>query len=279
MVNGIVLDLDEQEYHAHPALSSTQARKLLDSPARYKWDRDHPQAPKKEFDLGTAVHSKVLGTGAPTVAIPDELLASNGAASTAAAKAWIAEQRAAGKTPVKAAVAQQVDDMTEAVLAHPIARSLFEQPGDAEASVFATDPETGVAMRSRFDFLPDFTAPEPTAVDLKTSAKGAAPEDFARTVANFGYHVQEWWYLHQYGLVTGDFTMPMKFVVAEVEPPYLVGVYSLAPEFAEIAAAKGRRALETYAACVAADEFPGYPINPDPLQPPTWLMFQEGAIA
>ncbi|WIE65922.1 PD-(D/E)XK nuclease-like domain-containing protein [Curtobacterium sp. MCLR17_036] len=279
MTGRIDLDLPEAAYHAHPALSSTQARKLLDSPARYQWDRDHPQAPKKEFDLGTAVHSKVLGVGAPTVAIPDELLASNGAASTRAVKEWIEQQRAAGNTPVKQSVAEQVRAMTESVLAHPIARALFEQPGNAEASVFATDPDTSVDMRARFDYLPDFTAEHPVAVDLKTTAKSAAPDAFSRVVADHGYYVQQEWYLHAWGLATGDFTAQMEFVVVETEPPYLVNAYPLASEFAEIGQAKVRQALAIYAACDAAGEFPGYPINPDPLQPPTWLMFQEGAIA
>lgn len=275
----IELDLPEADYHAHPALSSTQARKLLESPARYRWDRDHPQPPKNEFDLGTAVHAKVLGTGALTVAIPEQLLASNGAASTKAAKEWIDEQRAAGNTPVKAAVAEQVDQMAEAVLAHPIAHALLEQPGNAEASVFATDPDTGVDMRARFDYLPDFTAEYPVAVDLKTTAKSAAPDAFARVVADHGYYVQQEWYLHAWGLATGDFSARMEFVVVETEPPYLVNAYPLADEFAELGRAKVRRALATYAACAAADEWPGYPTTPDPLQPPTWLMFQEGAIA
>lgn len=279
MTGRIELDLDEQEYHRHPALSSTQARKLLESPARYRYDRDHPEPPKREFDLGTAVHSKVLGVGADTVAIPEDLLASNGAASTAAAKAWIAEQREAGHTPVKSSVADQVNAMAEAVLAHPVARALFDQPGNAEASVFATDPDTGVDMRARFDYLPDFTADHPVAVDLKTTGRSAAPDAFARVVADHGYYVQQEWYLHAWGLATGDFTARMEFVVVETEPPYLVNAYPLASEFAEIGQTKVRRALAIYAACAAAAEFPGYPINPDPLQPPTWLMFQEGAIA
>jgi hypothetical protein len=275
----IELDLDEQEYHRHPALSSTQARKLLESPARYRYDRDHPEPPKREFDLGTAVHSKVLGVGADTVAIPDDLLASNGAASTAAAKAWIAEQREAGHTPVKSSVANQVNAMAEAVLAHPVARALFEQPGNSEVSVFATDPDTGVDTRARFDFLPDFTADDPIAVDLKTSGKVASPEEFARTVANHGYFIQQEWYLYAWALATGDFTARMQFVVVEADAPHLVGVYPLAREFAEIGRMKVRQALEIYAACAAADEWPGYALRPDPLQPPTWLMFAEGAIA
>lgn len=272
-------ELAENEYHADPALSSSRARRLLESPAKFHWGESHPEPSKAAFDLGTAVHSKVLGTGADTVAIPAGLLATNGAASTAAAKEFIAEARAKGLTPVKAEVAATVEAMTESVLAHPEARRLFEQSGNPEASVFATDPTTNVDMRARFDYLPDFTVDDPWTVDLKTTAKSAAPEEFARTIANLGYYVQQEWYLHAYAIATGDFMARMKFVVVETDAPHLVGVYSLATEFAEMGRQKVQRALTTYAKCIESGVWPGYDTNPDPIQPPTWLMFQEGAIS
>lgn len=278
-LTGIIHDLPEAEYHAHTALSSTGARRILDSPARFRYMADHPQPFKKEFDIGSAAHGKVLGVGEPVVLIDEGLLASNGAASTAAAKQFIADARANGEIPLKRAEFDTVNAMAEAVLAHPEARALLEQPGAAEVSLFADDPETGVAMRCRFDYLPDFTAPNPVCVDLKTTAKNASPEGFARTTADHRYDIQQEFYLPIYMHVTGDFTARMKFIVVEKEPPHLVGVYELAPEFAEMGRKKVRDALDTYARCVETGVWPGYDTNPYPLQPPTWLMFQEGAIS
>lgn len=273
----IVLDMPEAEYHAHPALSSTGARKILESPATFKYWREHPEPPRAAFDVGTAAHSKVLGVGAQIAVIPTEMLASNGAASTRDAKEFIAEARAAGFVPVKEDVAAEVDEMAEAILAHEEARALLEQPGNPEVSVFGTDPDTGVEMRARFDYLPDFTADDAWAVDLKT-ARTASPDGFARAVADHRYDIQQEWYLHLYALVTGDFTARMKFIVVEKEPPHLVGVHPLSAEFADMGRRRVRQALEKYAACAAAGIWPGYPKS-EPLQPPTWLMFQEGAIA
>jgi len=275
-LDGIVLDLDERTYHSHDSLSSTGARKLLESPARFHYAQQHPQPHKKAFDLGTIAHSKVLGVGAGVAVIPNDILASNGAISTKAAKEFIADTYTQGLVPIKQAEYDGAMGMAEAILAHPVAKQLFEQKGDAEASLFATDTNTGVGIRARFDFLPDFTEQAPIAVDLKTTAKDASPEKFAKTVADFGYHIQQEFYLHAYGLVTGNYNMPMKFVVVETAAPYLVGVYELAPEFAEIALARVRKALATYAACKAADQWPGYPHENDPLQPPNWLIYQEG---
>lgn len=269
----IVLDMPESEYHAHPALSSTQARQILDSPARFDWARTHPQAHKDAFDLGTAVHTKVLGVGAQPIVLdfPDF--------RTNAAKAARDEARAAGAIVITAAQMAQADAMTEAVLAHPEARILFEQEGNAEASVFATDPETGVDVRARFDFLPTFMQDDPWCVDLKTTAKTADPETFAKTVASFRYDIQQEWYLHAYALASGAFDARMKFVVVETDAPHLVGVYSLSEQFAEMGHLKTKAALELYARCTADNNWPGYDTNPDPIQPPTWLMFTEGAIA
>lgn len=260
----IELSMPEAEYHARPELSSTGARRILESPAKFQWARMHPEPPKAAFDLGTAVHSKVLGVGAPTVAIPDEVLASNGAVSTKAAKEWIEQARAEGKTPVKADVAAQVDAMAESVLAN--ARPLFEQDGHAEASLFATDPETGVELRARFDYL------APVGVDLKSTGKTASPAAWPRTVFDLGYDVQQEHYQHIRRLIEGE-PHPFVFVAVETTPPYLVGLHQLDREFVEIGAAKARRARQIYAECLTTGNWPGYPTEIGLVPPPMWAVY------
>jgi hypothetical protein len=138
-----------------------------------------------------------------------------------------------------------------------------------------------VPIRCRFDYLPDFTVDDPWCVDLKTSAGDASPDGFARTVAkpDLRYDIRQEHYLHTYATVTGEFTARMKFVVVEKTAPYLVGVYELATEFAEMGRRRVREGYEKFAACTAADLWPGYPAQADPIQPPTYLMFQEGVVA
>lgn len=270
---GIIAGLDEAEYHAHPALSSTGARLLLDSPARFRYRQTHPEAPRTEFDIGSAAHAKVLGVGAPIVAIPDELLASNGAISTVAAKAFVAEARAQGQIALKAAVVANVNAMSEAVLAQPTARAFIERAGIAEASVFATDPATGVQLRARFDFLPQQSKHQTVTVDLKSTAKAASPAQFARTVADHGYEVQEGHYLDTYGLVTGDTDAAMVFVAVEKTPPYLVSVNQLNLEFREMGRVKARKAREIFRECTDTDTWPGYDIGVQIIQPPMYSVY------
>lgn len=275
--NGIIHGLDEIAYHSHHALSSTEARMIInESPAHYRYKKDHPPliAPSKKFDIGSAVHSKVLGVGYEAVVIPADILASNGAISTTAAKQFVADARDKGLIPLKQEEFQPIADAAEAVLAHPAARQLFNQPADGEVSVFATSPE-GVEVRARFDFLPSESRlgePSRVAVDLKT-ARDASPKGFTKAVAEHGYDVQRAWYLDALKWATGE-TAEMVFVAVEKEPPYLVGVHQLPLVWTEMGEAKARRAREVYRECVESGVWPGYGDDVHLLSPPQWLIYQ-----
>ncbi|MGG7510869.1 PD-(D/E)XK nuclease-like domain-containing protein [Plantibacter sp. YIM 135249] len=268
--SGIVYGLDEAAYHAHPALSSTNARRLLDSPARYKYLQTHPEPPKTVFDVGTAAHSKVLGTGAPIDIIPAKLLASNGAISTTAAKEFIAKSRAAGRVPVKADVAEEVNSMAEAVLAHPSARVLLEQEGHSEVSMFGTDPDTELDVRARFDFAPS-GGRTPVAWDLK-SARDASPRGFAKAVAEHGYHIQRGHYMDTNEFAGGIDLDGFAFVVVESKAPYLVGAYRLNSDWEDIGVAQAREARTILRRCLDTDTWPGYDDNIQSLIAPFWLI-------
>lgn len=264
-LQGIVPVLEEHLYHAHPALSSTQARRILESPAKYRHGLTVQEAPKAAWDLGTAVHTEVLGLGATAVAYPEEHLTPSGNVSTKAATVeWAAEQRAAGLTPITPGQMGEVFSMKEAVLAHPMARTLFEQGGTPEASVFSTDPDTDIAMRARFDYLARI------AVDLK-SARDASPTGFARASAGHGYHVQRGHYDDTLEFAGGHID-GFVFVVVETEAPYLVGVYRLNSEWEDLGARRARQARDTLRRCLDTNTWPGYGNDIQSLMAPFWLI-------
>ena len=285
---GIIPRLDERLYHAHPALSSTQARELLDSPARYAFNRTVPRADTKSFDVGTAAHSKVLGVGAGIAVYPDgagdhvftdpdtgeehvNVLASNGAASTAIAKRFEKATREAGLIPVKRVDAVAVDHMAESILSHPKARLVLEQTGIPEASVFATDPDTGVQVRCRFDYLGTGDGRR-VAGDVKTTAKRATKAAFAKAVADLGYHVQDAHYDDTLRFAGGSIDAFL-FIVVEKEPPYLTAVFMLDRDFKEIGHQKAARARRVLATCREKDEWPGYSADIALLRPPMYAVF------
>lgn len=269
----IVNGMPEAEYHARPELSSTEARILLDSPAKYRWRKDNPPLidPSDKFDIGSAVHSKVLGTGYEVVVLdfPDY--------RSKAARDARDEARADGKVPVLVDRFREVEAMAEAVLAHPTARALFDQPGDAEVSVFGTDPVTGVECRARFDYLPDQGEHRRIAVDVKTSAD-ASKRGFETSAARYEYGIQRAWYLDTLAWETGPmpagFEPEMLFVVVEKEPPHLVGVYQMPMVWAEKGHLAATRARETYKACVDTGRWPGLPEEVVLLDEPTWHVYE-----
>lgn len=271
----IVPDMPETVYHSRPEFSSTQARQILDSPARYKWNLDHPREPSAAFDVGTAAHTKILGVGAGIIKYPEEHLTPSGNVSTKAATVlWAEEMRAEGLTPVAPKEAEAVDAMAESVLAHPLARGFLEQPGIPEASVFATDQRTGIGLRARFDYLGDAReSGARVAVDVKTTAGKADVHGFAQSAAKYGYHVQQGHYLHTLESATGERGTSMQFVVVEKSPPYLVSVMPLDEQFSEMGYALAEEARRVLAECRETGEYPGYPIRTLPVQPPVWLQY------
>ena len=251
---GIVYDLPESEYHApKDELSSTGAKLLLESPAKYKWQvLEGNRVWRSGFDLGTVVHTKVLGVGAGFIEYPDEHLTASGNVSTKAATVeWERVQRAAGHVLLTPAQADQADAMADAVRNHPEAVALFERDGHAEVSVF--DDLRGVKRRGRFDYLPDSGG---FAVDLKTTVD-ASPRGFTRSVAKYGYHIQRAHYLSILEQITGE-RRDMLFVAVEKEPPYLVGVHRVNEQFAEIGEAYALEAVDRYRRYMDTGYWPGY---------------------
>lgn len=278
---GLVYDLDETIYHRLPGLSSTGAKKILKSPAHYKHYVEQPQETKSEFDLGSAVHSKVLGVGAQVIVYPDgngperfeyegvetdNVLSKSGTTGTNAARAFEAEARDNGLIPVKRVVARVVDLMAESVLSNPTVKALLAS-GDPEVSMFATDPDTGVALRGRLDWH------GPRLVDLKTTAGDASESEFAIHAFRYGYDIQQAHYEHIYNLITGD-NRPYLFAVVEAHAPYLTGVHILGADELLMARRRAREARERYARAIETGEWPGYktrsggPIGI--LQAPVW---------
>lgn len=268
---GLIPDMRESVYHADRSLSSTGARKLLKAPAKYRHAIDNPEGPKREFDVGAAAHSKVLGRGAEVVTVPKDLLASNGARSTKAAKEWMDDARLRGQVVVTDAEFEQVNAMAESILAHPTGRVLLEQEGLPEASVFAVDPETGVPVRCRFDFLGQGPGRR-VAVDLKTDHGEATPGEFARTVYKHGYHIQQPWY-EDVAATAGVLFDTFAFVVVEKDPPHLTAVFVLDSDYITIGRAQAARARRLFAHALQTNLWAGYPAEIQLVRPPQFAIY------
>lgn len=261
----ISYDMSDAEYHARTELSSTGVRRLLDSPARFRYWADNPQPPKAAFDVGHAAHAKILGVGAQIVEYPDEHLTPSGAVSTKAATvAWEQEQRANGLVPISRRDARNVDAMAEAVLAHPEARQILESITGREVSIIAD--VDGVPCRARFDLYNGTNG-----ADLKTT-RDASPGAFNRSVATYGYAVQESHYGDVHEAETGSPLESFKFLVCESTRPHLVAVYELDWMWADLGKKKTAQARDLYRRCIETNTWPGY--STATLTPPTWAVYE-----
>lgn len=266
---GIVYGMPEAEYHAtKDELSSTGAKLILESPAKFKSQvLDGHRVHRAGFDLGTAVHTRVLGVGEQFIEYPKEHLTKSGNVSTKTETvAWEDKQRAAGRIILTPKDGDVVGRMAEAVLAHPVARMLFERDGNPEVSVF--DNRFGVKRRGRFDYLPNEGG---IAVDLKTTVD-ASKAGFARSAAKYGYHIQRGHYLDILERITGE-RRDMLFVAVEKEAPYQVAVHRLSTEFAEMGETEALEAIDTYRRCIESNEWPGYPVEISELAPPVFAVY------
>ena len=270
----IVDGLPADEYHAdRTSISSTGLRALLapGCPAQFKYDRDHPQPPKREFDLGHAVHTLVLGEGHDLVVVdyPDW--------KKADARAERDEAYDAGKVPLLPKEKKQVDAMAKAIREHPLAGPLFAPgTGIAERSLYWTDSATGIRCRVRPDWLkqmPGLTL----CVDLKTT-KDANPDAVSRAIRDYRFHQQDAFYVDGIWAAMQPEDVRFIFVFISKTAPYLITVRELTQQDRDIGRARNERALRIYADCVANDHWPDWtgPVTEIPqIGMPTWATLRQ----
>ncbi len=270
--DAVVRDLPHEQYLQHPALSVSGAKTLVrpGGPARFRHEREHGRPARDVFDVGHAAHAAVLGVGPELVIVdaPDW--------KTKAAQQQRDAAREAGKVPVLTKTAEQVADMAQALRQHPVASKLLHaKTGEPEVSLFWRDPWHEIDRRGRVDFLrrPDGDG-RLILADYKTCGS-ADPDDLARAVVNYGYHMQAAWYRD---LVVGlglAKSAPFLFVFQETAAPYLVHVVELDADLIAMGEDRNRRALEVFAACTAADVWPGYNDTAiSTVSAPTWALRQ-----
>lgn len=277
---GVYDDIPADVYHADPvpggSLSSSGARRILPPgcPARFRYERDNPAAPKSTFDIGHAAHRLVLGVGPELEVVPGARWDTN------AAKAAVAAARERGAIPLKQADYDRVQAMATALREHPLAAALLHPAGKAEQSLFWQDPETGVWCRARIDWLPYFTArrlPDGqfsnrlVIPDYKTCVS-AAPDDLEKAIYQHGYHQQADFYLRAIRVLYPHLVPPQfVFIFQEKEPPHLVTVAQPDPAALRIGAHLNREALHLYRECVQSGRWPGYTDDVALISLPGWV--------
>jgi hypothetical protein len=263
-----VYEISADEYHADPipggSLSSSGARLLLDCAARFKYQLDNAQPPKRTFELGHAAHAAVLGAGVQTKAIKYRNY------QTKAAQEERDGLRSQGIVPLLPAEAEQVKAMAQALRAHPFASKLLDPAGgQPEQGLFWMDRPSGIVRRALVDWLPNRRSGRMVIADYKTT-KSARPLDLSKAVYDLGYHQQAAWYMDGITALGLADEPAMVFIFQEKTPPYLVTVVELDIVALKIGRSLNRRAIDTYKTCRESGYWPPYSDGIELVPLPAW---------
>jgi exodeoxyribonuclease VIII len=194
---------------------------------------------------------------------------------------WLANN--GHRTVLEPEVWDQLQNMREAVMAHPAARALLSIKGRAEQSVYWVDEATGELCRCR----PDWWRVDGVIVDLKTT-EDASPEGFAKSIGGWRYHVQHPYYLDgvnaamqqggKPGWLMADKAKAFVFLAVEKTACVVngqakgVAVYVLSQDSVALGRAQYKQDLALYAQCNSTDTWPGYGDKIQNISVPQWLL-------
>lgn len=267
---GVHSGVPDDIYHADKTSLSASGAKLLlppSVPAKFRERMDNPPPSKPVFDFGKLVHKLVLGEGAGI----DVVQAKDW--RTKAAQDAKDKAQKAGLIPVLVSEHDQAEQMAEQVEKHPIAGPLFrdncaDSGPKAEISLCVTDPDTGVRLRARPDWITQRDG-RLWLLDLKTTID-ANPDTFGRSAHKWGYHIQCAWYVTVARMLELDESPAFLLVCVEKEPPYLVSVCEFDMDAYQLGKRQMLQAIRTYQECVTSGVWPGYAPEIQSLSLPAW---------
>lgn len=178
-------------------------------------------------------------------------------------RAWDAEN--AGRIVLAPKDRDKIEAMAAALATNPVALNALTG-GRTEVTLRWDDEETGVPCKARWDSWKESLA---VLGDLK-AVEDASPSAFNRSVANYGYHIQQAHYVEG-ARVCGIPLRNYLLVAQEKEAPYLAAVHQLDAE-SELRGYELRaRAMRVLRDCRESGKWPGY-TGIHPLSLPVWAM-------
>lgn len=268
----VISDMPNDAYHAAEGISASGLKLIGRSPlhywARYVDPNREPQEETPALKLGTAIHTAVLE---PLRFAAEYAVAPQVDRRTKDGKeAWTAfeaECLASGKKVLSNGDFLTCMAISERLNRHPAASVLFRS-GTPEVSMFWEDSETGVLCKCR----PDWLIHKVAILDVK-STQDASATGFARSVANYEYHMAAAWYLDGVRKCLGE-DAPGAFIFAafEKDAPHAVAFYNADAEMIDLGRIEYRKRLKIYAECKSSNYWPGYPAGIQSLSLPAWVL-------
>ena len=270
---GIYNNLDIDEYHASPGISSTGISLILDCPKRYYYeyhqkpktiDQKEARKQREKYMMGRALHMLVLEPEKfeqTFYCMTEEVNLVTKAGKEVYAQAEI---EANGRLILRAGGWEEVKAMAQSVLAHPIWNKM--KKGLVEQSIFWNGGLYSTPLRAR----PDIFTKE-IIVDLKTTESITG---FNNSMSRYGYHRQAAMQIDSLKETDGHERL-FAFFVVEKKAPFLTSVFTLD----DVSLAHGRQqyldGAAIYSECLKNNIWPGYIEDVQLLTLPTWATKEE----
>lgn len=171
-----------------------------------------------------------------------------------------------------------IDGMAASLKKNKKAMLLLDKPGVFEASIFWTDPQTGLKFRCR----PDFMADDGLLVDLK--ATGRADNEGVKKISwDKRYDLSVALTARGYKALTGEMPQSYAFLFVETSRPYVIEAYpsfekinyqngKISKSYLEIGEERLSRVLDRYMECQRTGIWPGYNVGFMPMSAPDYAV-------
>ncbi len=302
---------DERTYRANEAISQSEMKELLNSPAhfmsRYGPDAE-PFIASPAMKLGTAIHHRALepetfskhyvskGESNAEPTIPELKEMAKEQEIDIKGKSKKADLLAAvfpdGIPKEKRNVLSEKDWLichgaADALRSHEVTGDWFSPglPGfrrTNEVSIYATD-HLGLRRKCRIDRLHmDVEEGRISIVDLKTT-EDCSIAGFTRSILNYKYHLQAFWYSDLVRRAIEAEALPRMdvdfyFVAVERKRPFAINVFHASQEVLSEGAKLAEKAVHTLSQCRELDFWPGLDPVIHELNLPSWGKIQDDEL-
>lgn len=261
------------------ALRSSHYKHLRRSPKHLVAAIKHPKEPSDALEFGKTVHSLFENPwrfmDLHKVEPIFEGLTKEGKMSTRSAAAQDAKKNWWAKLPkdsivVKASEAEAIYGIWETLKEKKLVTAMLKD-GIKEQSLWIKDPETGIAMACR----PDFITERGHVIDLKTAIDAGAEhflqQIFSKRRTSPFYLLQAAHYSHCMKVAGLGDGKSFVFIAMEKTHPYEMLVYPLDEGCLDAGMAWINKLKRDYADCLMADSWPGYKDEAFPVSLPSWF--------
>jgi exodeoxyribonuclease VIII len=127
-------------------------------------------------------------------------------------------------------------------------------------------------MKPDYNFKPGESElfPDGLIIDYKTTTN-ANPDEFAKTIYNFGYHNQAAFYQEGFLNIFGV-RPPFILLPIEKNPPYECGFFMADEMMIKIGSDENRKLLDLYNDCYNNNRWPGYEDKLQTISLPAWII-------